>query len=123
MIKYFAVGPFVALVATAGFAQPTNSSSSSNTTYNTPFGPVTHTQSTSPIGNGSYTTNSVSPGNGSSIQPYVGSSTLDPYPNNTPSTTGYSVGVRIPIGSSSSGSSNSTSNPTPNNRPTRVRPE
>lgn len=83
-------------LAPAALAQ----SSSSITVHQTPVGPVTHSQTVSPVGNGSVTTNTLSPGNNTTVQPYVGATTHDPHPTNTQSTTTFSVGVAIPLGSS-----------------------
>lgn len=89
------------LAAVAAVALSTSASaqsSSSSNTHKTPVGSVTHSTSTSSIGNGSYTTNTVSPANKARVKPYVGTSTTDLYPNKTPSTTVPHAGVVIPLG-------------------------
>jgi hypothetical protein len=98
------------LMASAAQAQQ---SSSTITTYQTPAGPVTHSQMVMPSGNGTVTVNNVSPGNNTSVQPSVGAVTYSSG-NSQPQTT-YTVGVSIPLGSTPATSTSTappaTSNP------------
>ncbi len=97
----------VASLALAGsaFAQ----GSATQRTYNSPLGQITHTQSTGNVGNGTVTTNTITPGNNSRVTPYVGATTFDTDPGRTQSNTAYHAGISVPLGSSPP----STSTPTP----------
>ena len=82
--------------STAALAQ--QQSSSGVTNHSVSGHQVTHGNSSTPISRGSYTTNTVSPGNGTGIAPYVGTSTSSSNPSDQ-GQTGYSAGVTIPFGS------------------------
>ncbi|MBB4100056.1 hypothetical protein [Sphingomonas kyeonggiensis] len=99
MMRLVLSGMLVSLAAAPAFAQ----SSSTQTVINTPVGPVTKSETVSPIGNGTVSTTTVTPGNGNSVGPYVGTTTTDLYPNKTPGTTVPHAGIVIPFGSSKPG--------------------
>jgi hypothetical protein len=76
----------------------TTPSSTSTTHKDTLVGTVTHQKTVNPIGNGTHTTNIVSPGDGSKPSVYVGTTTSDPTPNKSLSTTVPQAGIVIPFG-------------------------
>ena len=84
----------IAMIATASSA-----GAQSSQTYhpNTPVGPVTHTTTTYNNGSGTTTTHSVTPGNNSSVTPYLGATINDPHPTNQAATTTVTTGVSIPF--------------------------
>ena len=96
MRKLYAIAiALLAALPVAATADPTPSSSS--TTYKTPVGDITHHQTSTPMGNGTYSTNTVTPGNNSKPSVYVGTTTNNPTPNKSQGTTVPHAGVAVPF--------------------------